>query len=619
MRSVFRFTSELDDVRERVHLTDLAVVLSRDEHVRCEFGPVSVWREEDGVLQITTAYQGLTGEERMACTMADVYLRAAGSKWFTDRTAMIQAKAKADATGVPMLVWQFMCAVEDVRIVARLTRQRPGTAHNFASRTAFYRNLFTRQIPAWERDGRLGNVCFAELYNGLTDPTGNWYALAAGCPTSEAAALLALRVVQERLAATNQPMVDLDAQWFDYSLAGSLQVGAVGQANDSGRDRADRSAESALHGEDSHEDQTMPAWTQRQDSNRAAGLQMDDAEGATQTGGGWSGRLGSLQQYEGTSRRGRIVGEKREDGSEIEVREAVHESAPISDVATKAPRVIERGWHPPSREAMRAVQFWKEGTKGAKRRLLRAFYHSFWREQNALAGGFQYGRLGRRLERVATERWPRLFEHRRRTGLRHDAAVQVLVDCSGSMEPYLDACKPALYLLADTLRTLRVPYSVCAFWEDSVHVVASGEGETATFLWDVIPFARSQASDAALALVDLEPQLDNRDGFAIRLAAQRLNARGERQKWLFVVSDGQPAAEDYRDAIADTKRAIRWARSRGMQVLHLCIADPQEPEFMQAIRHLYGRATVVIRDASEIGIAMEKALAQVLRHLSQGE
>ncbi|GMA55722.1 hypothetical protein GCM10025858_02250 [Alicyclobacillus sacchari] len=265
---------------------------------------------------------------------------------------------------------------------------------------------------------------------------------------------------------------------------------------------------------------------------------MDHAEGAMEVGGGWNGRLGTLEHYEGPSQRGRIVGDGGEDASEVAV-EAATEKAAISDGAAKTPRVIELGWRPPSPQATSVVRLWRDRTQGTKRRLLRAFYHSFWREQDASSGGFQYGRLGRRLERVATERLPRLFEHRQQKGMRFDAVVQVLVDCSGSMEPYLDACKPALCLLADTLRALHIPYNVCAFWEDSVDLSVSGEGETATLLWDVIPFARSQSSEAALALADLEPQLDNRDGVAIRLAANKLCKRRERQKWLFVVSDGQ--------------------------------------------------------------------------------
>ncbi|GMA55723.1 hypothetical protein GCM10025858_02260 [Alicyclobacillus sacchari] len=222
MRSAFRFTSELDDVLERVWLTDLAVVLSRDEHVQCEFGPVSLFCAEDSVLYITTAYQGLMGEERMKCLMADLYLRAAGSKWFTDQMAMVRAKAAANATDVPMLVWQFVCVVEDVRLAARVIRQRPGTAPYFACRTAFYKNLFARQKQAWARDGRLGNVCFAELYDSVTDLARDGYARAAACETSDAAATLAMQLVQEKLDSFGA-VNDLNGQWFDYRVDAAIQ------------------------------------------------------------------------------------------------------------------------------------------------------------------------------------------------------------------------------------------------------------------------------------------------------------------------------------------------------------------------------------------------------------
>ena len=51
----------------------------------------------------------------------------------------------------------------------------------------------------------------------------------------------------------------------------------------------------------------------------------------------------------------------------------------------------------------------------------------------------------------------------------------------------------------------------------------------------------------------LEPQDDNRDGVAIRVASDRLIRRSHNQRFLIVFSDGEPSAYNYsQDGIIDT-------------------------------------------------------------------
>lgn len=43
----------------------------------------------------------------------------------------------------------------------------------------------------------------------------------------------------------------------------------------------------------------------------------------------------------------------------------------------------------------------------------------------------------------------------------------------------------------------------------------------------------------------LEPQDDNRDGVAIRIASERLLQRSHQQRFLIIFSDGEPSAFNY--------------------------------------------------------------------------
>ena len=68
--------------------------------------------------------------------------------------------------------------------------------------------------------------------------------------------------------------------------------------------------------------------------------------------------------------------------------------------------------------------------------------------------------------------------------------------------------------------------------------------------------------------MSLEPQDDNRDGVAIRVASERLLQRSHQQRFLIVFSDGEPSAFNYsQDGIIDTYEAVETARKFGIEVL----------------------------------------------------
>lgn len=60
--------------------------------------------------------------------------------------------------------------------------------------------------------------------------------------------------------------------------------------------------------------------------------------------------------------------------------------------------------------------------------------------------------------------------------------------------------------------------------------------------------------------MQLEAQEDNRDGFSIRHVTKKLISRSEKNKFLLVFSDGQPAASGYdQNGIVDTYQAVAQA------------------------------------------------------------
>ncbi|MDY0396126.1 hypothetical protein RWE15_19390 [Virgibacillus halophilus] len=102
--------------------------------------------------------------------------------------------------------------------------------------------------------------------------------------------------------------------------------------------------------------------------------------------------------------------------------------------------------------------------------------------------------------------------------------------------------------------------------------------------------------------MQLEPEEDNRDGFSIRVMAEKMLARREKHKFLLVFSDGEPAAAHYeQNGIVDTHVAVSEARKRGIEVVGMFLSDgvidEREDKMME---NIYGRERLMVPDVSEL-------------------
>lgn len=60
-------------------------------------------------------------------------------------------------------------------------------------------------------------------------------------------------------------------------------------------------------------------------------------------------------------------------------------------------------------------------------------------------------------------------------------------------------------------------------------------------------FASSLSPASGSNIMRLEAKQDNRDGYAIRAVTRYLTSRSEKNRVLFVFTDGEPAAADYHE------------------------------------------------------------------------
>lgn len=185
---------------------------------------------------------------------------------------------------------------------------------------------------------------------------------------------------------------------------------------------------------------------------------------------------------------------------------------------------------------------------------------------------------------------------------RSDVAVMLLVDESGSMwGSRIERAKGTAVTLADSLQQLNIPFYVVGHTADT-----DGADCLLTHYkhWD-------DKTKVARASIDaMHAQAGNFDGYAIRVCSEILNARSEKHKLLFVISDGQPACGAYcgMDGYADTADAIQTARSLGQNVIGVGIGDDED-----LLRGMYGDDFVRINNLNDIFAGVTRKITDFVK------
>lgn len=645
----FRFHQEVDDWWIETKLTDLAIALSRSDSAAVRFEMVSQIRNHPLEIVVSTFASSFDRELRFACQTADVLLRTLGTLMETDRRVMRCALRDSQARSIPRLAEQLLCALEDARLARAIAAKRPGTTQLFRTRSDVYVRYLQGNQASRLRDGQSGDVVFGLLY-ALCHATNRRerQGIAANLdeflqsvpvidktPCRQFVAEELTRLVEAFQTVTStQAVVDVHHALMDQLQPYALKDSAYRLFAFEGADEAviheasdvalsetrviEEESKSKAADQDDAQREQVDVWTERQDTKAASSFKMNLDSSDEGAGQGEDAQLAEGHPESVTTRRGDTQGGDGEDQGEDEEWLSVSSSGEAVQVRTEQPpQVYEVPRESVSRESVEKATLWANQTRQASRRLVQSFERSLLHQQRLREGATKHGRLDKRIVRAVTDERPRLFYHKRARGQEFDVAMQILVDCSGSMYRQLEALKPILFLFHETCRRLRIPHDVCGFWEDTRYDRARQQAIPMTHLFHVIPYAQSHRADIGASIDLLEPQLDNRDGLAIREVGKALCARRERQKWLIVLSDGEPAAQDYRDAVIDTKNAVRFIEGQGVHVVHLCMSDA--PDTRERLAKMYGTHVSVIDDIDQLPRAMERLFSVMFREIVRRE
>ena len=205
----------------------------------------------------------------------------------------------------------------------------------------------------------------------------------------------------------------------------------------------------------------------------------------------------------------------------------------------------------------------------------------------------------------------KLFYKKQDLSKTFDATFTLLVDASASMHDKMDETIKGVVLFHETLKSLNIKHEILAFNEDAFE---ADDREQPNIIDEIINYNYSIFEKEGPRIMSLEPQDDNRDGVAIRIASERLLQRSHQQRFLIVFSDGEPSAFNYsQDGIIDTYEAVETARKFGIEVFNVFLSQEAITEDIeQTIHNIYGQFSIFVEDVEHLPSLLSPLLKKLL-------
>src|SRR5699024_2005999 len=205
-----------------------------------------------------------------------------------------------------------------------------------------------------------------------------------------------------------------------------------------------------------------------------------------------------------------------------------------------------------------------------KRKLANTIEKTMEHKKNAPRKDLTIGRLSKNLLPLVIDENPRVFYKKTEESKDIDAVFTLMADCSASMHNKMDETKKGIVLFHEELIELKIPHVIVVFWEEPNKVKEYYEPN---YFHRIHAHSDSFYENTGANIMQLEPQEDNRDGFSIRVLTKELTSRREKNKFLLVFSDGEPAASGYdQNGIVDTNVAVAEARKKGIDVIGMFLS-----------------------------------------------
>ncbi|WP_270182136.1 vWA domain-containing protein [Alkalihalobacillus sp. CinArs1] len=616
------FAENQTDPFLHLSLSDLAETLSNSE-IDVQFAFHSYYRPEESLVTVSHYWNDIFDGSQFDGMKSDVYLRSLGNVHNTDYVEVDKYLFNLHNRSYPLFRKQLFSLLEDIRLEAICINRRPGTAYAFETRKRLFQKRFRGRMEVHVRQQQHLDALFCAIYlQAIGKP------VALNDHLSPYKPYIRHMITEINKAGSTADVAKL-AELFSDELSGDLKDMTTEYLTMYGKSskpeivteeqapelKNEDTLETSDNEDKESHDEELNTWHEEQEQEGSNFLQFDLEEGAK------SDLIGEGERKEESGDQAFVSvqgASKQSEGSQFDEEEILKNNntassskeAPLGE-ANKFVKEQQRESEKPTEDEKAAYRTAKGEIQYAEKSLRSAIQKTIEQKQIAPRSDLHFGRLNRKLLRLVTDKNPRLFYKKNAPSTKLDVTFSLLVDCSASMYDKMEETRLGITLFHETLKGLDIKHSITGFYEDAFE--ADDEQQPNT-LFNVIDYNRSTLPNVGPAIMQLEPEEDNRDGYAIRKAAQELQSRHEKHKILIVFTDGEPSAYDYSEnGIIDTHEAVNNTRKQGIEVIGVFLSngEPQEKE-KNTMKNIYGTQSLVIPSAQDIPAYLTPLLKRLL-------
>ncbi|PNU24534.1 hypothetical protein C1954_07655 [Bacillus stratosphericus] len=621
-----------------MELTDLAKTLAKSDDVELEYGVQSYYEPFEKKIFISHFWDDRKQEDMLAGLKSDVFLRAVGTV-YSDLTVFQEIIRFAHTLSIPDVCKQLFMLFEDIRIEERIKHDRPGTKKVFKRRRELYRRHFKTQLTINQERSILTDALFCAIYVKLTADSpleeipplheqinpmipfieSSLERVYDAGSTSDIAAIV--KVLMEGFDELLEK--DMLNTYFFFPELDYEQAAKEPLFHDLKRKPTlseDIKVDREKEGDEDIHQEYMEVWHRETEAPSKSFLQFDLEHGGKSDLGKDAAREGD----DGDQALGTVQGSAkqthRKDYSKLEALEEAEGEESGADgyengKENKYAFPVMISPDPPKPEQIDAYKQHAKEIEPYQKRLKQMIQKTLEHKKSWPKTDLHAGRLSKKLIRYFTESNPRLFYKKQAPSSQIDAVFTLLVDCSASMFDKMDETKKGIVLFHEALKSVQVPHQIVGFWEDTNDATETSQPN---YFNTVVSF-KDSLFDAGPSIMSLEPEEDNRDGYAIRQMTKMILKRREEQKFLIVFSDGEPAAFSYeQNGIVDTHEAVLEARKKGIEVINVFLSNsPIEEAQMKTIQDMYGKFSIFVPDVDTLPDVLYPLLKKLL-HKSIG-
>ena len=554
----------------------------------------------------------------------DVFLRTIGTLHDTHIPSMKAYLEKINESSLPKFAAQLFTLLEDLRLEEIIIKDRPGTKKDFDIRRRYLKHHFETELATNVTRGYPLDQLFCLIYLLLQadhpDPTfprvneQQLRFLEKVKPliytSFEAKSTVNLTKIAEQIVfQLAEHYRDMIHDYFTFPISHMEKYAANTLFDELTRtdDLANDDKKEVDAEKSEYMDEQFSSWhRENKNSDRKQNFLQLELEVGTKTNimGGGTRETEDADQAMGTIQ-GESGQSEKNDYSDVEslekqgANQGKQANESIYGKENKDAVAIVKNAEPPSKEDELAYQNTVRTIETYKRKLASTIEKVLEHKKNEPRRDLIIGRLSKKLLPVILDENPRVFYRKNQESKNIDAVFTLLIDCSASMHNKMNETKRGIVLFHEVLNQLKIPHSIVGFWEDANDV---RESYQPNYFHVIHSYTDSLYQNSGAKIMQLEPEEDNRDGFSIRVITKELTARREKNKFLLVFSDGEPAAWNYdQNGIVDTNVAVSEARKKGIDVIGMFLADGEADEREdETMKNIYGKERLMIPSVAEL-------------------